>query len=131
MAAPQQSANQGKYYSYVAQDRIWKAHVETEMETTKRWPKRWGFLATPYDQLVEDKHEKVELKIPEHLQVRALTPVEKYIKVDPSPEVPKTTQGLVGWRSTIPQLQLERYGTSRYFKGDFCKQMKWPVEGLE
>ncbi|XP_053549036.1 uncharacterized protein C20orf85 homolog [Bombina bombina] len=128
MAAPKPGSQTG---NFVAQDRIWKSHIETEMETAKMWPKNWGFLATPYDQLVEDQKENIQLKIPEHLQPRSMTPMETYIKVTPSPPIPQTTQGLVGWRSTVPELQLERYGRSKFLKGDFCKQMNWPAEGLD
>ncbi|MEE6506442.1 hypothetical protein FKM82_007668 [Ascaphus truei] len=78
----------------------------------------------------EGKEERVRLKTPEHLKVRPVTPVETYIQVGPSPAVPQTTQGLIGWRSTVPGLQLDRYGTSKYLKGDFCKKMNWPAEGV-
>uniref|UniRef100_A0A8C5WID7 Ciliary microtubule inner protein 1 n=1 Tax=Leptobrachium leishanense TaxID=445787 RepID=A0A8C5WID7_9ANUR len=74
--------------------------------------------------------EAARLATPEHLKIRPVTPLDVYIKVGPSPSVPQTTQGLIGWRSTIPDLQLERYGRSRFLKGDFCKQMNWPPEGV-
>ncbi|KAM4691229.1 ciliary microtubule inner protein 1 [Rhinophrynus dorsalis] len=135
MAALKHSPDQGKKINYVAQDRIWKAHIETEMETAKNWPANWGFLTTSHKELlkneVEEKKKRVRLETPEHMRVRPVTPVEMYIKVAPSPAVPPTTQGLVGWRSTIPELQLERYGRSRYLKGDFFKQMNWPAEGMD
>ncbi|XP_068118170.1 ciliary microtubule inner protein 1 isoform X2 [Hyperolius riggenbachi] len=78
----------------------WKAHIKKELETTKRWPEDWGFLTMPCDE------------------------------VDPSPAVPPTTQGLVGWRSSVPKHALERYGKTNYLKGDFCKRMNWPAEGI-
>ncbi|XP_018411872.1 PREDICTED: uncharacterized protein C20orf85 homolog [Nanorana parkeri] len=118
---------------FVAQDMIWKTHIEKEVETAKRWPENWGFLTTPFTEVDNEEKEhnqKLPLDIPEHLRVRPATPVEEYIKVGPSPAVPQTTQGLIGWRSTVPSLQLERYGKSKHLKGDFCKRMKWPVEGI-
>ncbi|XP_075071405.1 ciliary microtubule inner protein 1 [Mixophyes fleayi] len=132
MEAPQHSPKLGKEINFVAQDMIWKSHIKSEMETAKLWPDNWGFLATPYNELVGNKIEekKVLLTVPEHLQARTVTPLEKYIKVGQSPAVPQTTQGLIGWRSTIPELQLERYGRAKHLKGDFCKSMKWPAEGL-
>nr|DBA21944.1 TPA: hypothetical protein GDO54_013054 [Pyxicephalus adspersus] len=110
-----------------------KTHIKKEEETAKKWPEEWGFLT---GSLTEEKNEekgqngKRRVDISEHLRVRPTTPIEKYIKVDPSPAVPQTTQGLVGWRSTIPSLQLERYGKTRHLKGDFCKRMNWPAEGI-
>ncbi|XP_075427765.1 ciliary microtubule inner protein 1 [Ascaphus truei] len=134
MAAPQHSPKLGKQCNFVAKDNIWKSHIKTEVESAKKWPGRWGFLATSYKELVKDetegKEERVRLKTPEHLKVRPVTPVETYIQVGPSPAVPQTTQGLIGWRSTVPGLQLDRYGTSKYLKGDFCKKMNWPAEGV-
>ncbi|CAH2303063.1 Hypothetical predicted protein [Pelobates cultripes] len=134
MAAPPNSKAIGNESSFVAQDRIWKAHVANEAETAKNWPERWGFLTTSYNELVNNEEavtkEKGRLKTPEHLRVRPVTPLETYIKVGPSPVVPQTTQGLIGWRSTIADLQLECYGRSRFVKGDFCKRMNWPPEGV-
>uniref|UniRef100_A0A8D0HH86 Ciliary microtubule inner protein 1 n=1 Tax=Sphenodon punctatus TaxID=8508 RepID=A0A8D0HH86_SPHPU len=124
----QKSINPAKQFNFVAQDQIWKCHVETEYEAARKWPNRWGFLTTPFEELL--KYEKKEpakpkVELPEHLQIRPVTPVEKYIKVYPSPPVPKTTQGLIGWRSG---LQLERYHQIRSCKGAFHKDLKWPNE---
>ncbi|XP_056403452.1 uncharacterized protein C20orf85 homolog isoform X2 [Hyla sarda] len=112
-----------------------KAHVKKELETTKSWPENWGFLTTPYNEsrtenIMEAKETAPKSKVPDHMNVRIVTPMEQYIKVDPSPALPQTTQGLIGWRSTVPSLQLERYGKTRHLKGDFCKSMSWPAEGI-
>ncbi|KAM8946849.1 ciliary microtubule inner protein 1 [Pelodytes ibericus] len=134
MAATQSSKATGKQDNFVAQDRIWKDHIKTEIETAKKWPESWGYLTTFHDELMkndtEGMKEMTRLKTPEHMQIRPVTPLDTYIKVGPSPSVPQTTQGLVGWRSAIPELQLERYGRSRFLKGDFCKHMNWPPEGV-
>ncbi|XP_044155986.1 uncharacterized protein C20orf85 homolog isoform X2 [Bufo gargarizans] len=112
-----------------------KAHVKKELETTKMWPENWGFFTTPYNKLrtenvMEAKEAVQQIKVPSHMKVRTVTPMEQYIKVEPSPALPQTSQGLIGWRSTVPNLQLERYGRTRYLKGDFCKSMNWPAEGI-
>ncbi|XP_063815129.1 ciliary microtubule inner protein 1 isoform X2 [Pseudophryne corroboree] len=108
------------------------AHIHGSSPAQPSAGQRDQLCGTGYDLLVENKTEenKVQLKVPEHLQVRPVTPVETYIKVGPSPAIPQTTQGLIGWRSTIAELQLEHYGRSKYLKGDFCKSMNWPAEGL-
>ncbi|ETE60395.1 putative protein C20orf85, partial [Ophiophagus hannah] len=61
-----------------------KNHIETEREAARKWPKRWGFLLTPLEELVKDEKKqlaKPKIPLPEHLQIRPVTPVEKYIKV--------------------------------------------------
>ncbi|KFP53126.1 Uncharacterized protein C20orf85, partial [Cathartes aura] len=78
-----------------------KKYIESELEAARRWSHKWGFLKTPLEQLIEDEKKentKPKIQLPEHLQVQPVTPVEKYIKVIPSPPVPKTTQGFIGWR---------------------------------
>ncbi|CAN8191454.1 unnamed protein product [Coccothraustes coccothraustes] len=98
--------------NFIAKDNNWKNRVKNERDAAKRWAEKWGFLKTPLEELLG--HEKKEaakpkLQLPDHLQVRPVTPVEKYIKVLPSPPVPKTTQGFIGWRSGVPELALEHY----------------------
>ncbi|KAM6113084.1 ciliary microtubule inner protein 1 [Pterocles gutturalis] len=114
----------------VARDNCWKKCIETELETAKRWSHKWGFLKTPLELTEDEKKEntKPNIQLPEHLQVRPVTPVEKYIKVMPSPPVPKTTQGFIGWRSAVPGLELERGFQIQSCKGTFFKDLKWPRE---
>ncbi|KAM4030684.1 ciliary microtubule inner protein 1 isoform 1-T1 [Anomaloglossus baeobatrachus] len=131
-AAPQ---HQGKHSNLVAQDMIWKAHVKKEQETTKMWPDNWGFLTASYNEprtesAMKAKEVAQRIKVPDHMKVRTVTPLDQYIKVGQSPAIPQTTQGLIGWRSTVSALQLERYGRTRHLKGDFCKNMNWPAEGI-
>ncbi|XP_058670891.1 uncharacterized protein C20orf85 homolog isoform X1 [Ammospiza caudacuta] len=110
MEAADHRAENKEYINYVAQDKSWKIRIETERDAAKRWAEKWGFLKTPLEELLgPEKKEaaKPKLQLPDHLQVRPVTPVEKYIKVLPSPPIPKTTQGLIGWRSSVPALALE------------------------
>ncbi|KAJ7332087.1 hypothetical protein JRQ81_014267 [Phrynocephalus forsythii] len=123
--------SQKNILNFVAEAQIWKDHVETENEAARRWPKRWGFLLTPVKELLKDEKKepaKPKIPLPEHLQIRPVTPVEKYIKIHPSPPVPQTTQGFIGWRSTVPGLELERYYQIRSCKGAFYKDVQWPNE---
>ncbi|XP_039591358.1 uncharacterized protein C20orf85-like [Polypterus senegalus] len=134
MAAAKPPANPAKTCNFVAQDQIWKSHVHMEEEAARAWPTNWGFLTTSYQELVvnnsEMKKDKSQLELPEQIQTRPTTPPEKYIQVAPSPPLPQTTQGFIGWRSTVPELQLERYG--RVYKGQksFLRDMKWPREAI-
>ncbi|KFQ97291.1 Uncharacterized protein C20orf85, partial [Nipponia nippon] len=108
-----------------------KKYIESELEAARRWSHKWGFLKTPPEELIEDEKKentKPKIQLPEHLQVRPVTPVEKYIKVIPSPPVPKTTQGFIGWRSAVPGLKLERGFQIQSRKGTFYKELKWPCE---
>ncbi|XP_040544294.1 uncharacterized protein C20orf85 homolog [Gallus gallus] len=117
--------------SAVAEDSCWKRYVESELETARRWSHKWGFLKAALEELIEDeKKEKTKptIQLPEHLRIRPVTPVEKYIKVNPSPPVPKTSQGFIGWRSAVPELQLEHCFQIQSCKGAFFKDLKWPRE---
>ncbi|XP_036251925.1 ciliary microtubule inner protein 1 isoform X1 [Molothrus aeneus] len=101
-----------------------KNRVENERDAAKRWAEKWGFLKTPLEELLgPEKKEaaKPKLQLPDHLQVRPVTPVEKYIKVLPSPPVPKTTQGFIGWRSGVPALALEHDYQVQSCKGSVCR----------
>nr|XP_033771015.1 uncharacterized protein C20orf85 homolog isoform X2 [Geotrypetes seraphini]XP_033771016.1 uncharacterized protein C20orf85 homolog isoform X2 [Geotrypetes seraphini] len=71
-----------KEVNYLAQERMWKDHVENETEAAKKWLYNWGFLTTPFEELIknEKKKEIVKIILPEHLQVRPVTPLETYIK---------------------------------------------------
>ncbi|XP_050773789.1 uncharacterized protein C20orf85 homolog [Gopherus flavomarginatus] len=127
----QKSTNPTQQFNFVAQDKIWKYHVEAELEAAKKWSVKWGFLTTPFEELIKDERKeptKPKIELPEHLQIRPITPVEKYIKVYPSPPIPKTTQGFIGWRSSVPGLELERYYQIRSCKGAFHRDLKWPDE---
>ncbi|XP_043946500.1 uncharacterized protein C20orf85 homolog [Protopterus annectens] len=134
MAAPKTNPESKKVCNFVAQDEIWRTRIISELEAAKKWPHDWGFLKTSYQELVgEDAapQQRKKIELPEHLRVRAVTPVEKYIQVKPSPPVPQTTQKLVGWRSTVPGLELECYKESRRGKYSFVKQMNWPIESID
>ncbi|XP_067410726.1 ciliary microtubule inner protein 1 [Emydura macquarii macquarii] len=127
----QKGTNPAQQFNFVAQDQVWKYHIETELEAAKKWSIKWGFLTTPFEELIKDEKKeptKPTIELPEHLRIRPVTPVEKYIKVYPSPPVPKTTQGFIGWRSSVPGLELERYYQIRSCKGAFHKDLKWPDE---
>ncbi|KAM7037906.1 ciliary microtubule inner protein 1 isoform 1-T1 [Acridotheres tristis] len=111
--------------SFVAQENCWKNRIEKEEDAAKRWPEKWGFLKTPLEELLGDEKKedaKPKLQLPDHLQIRPVTPVEKYIKVLPSPPVPKTTQGFIGWRSGDPALALEHNFQIPSCRGAVCSK---------
>lgn len=119
--------------NFVAQDQIWKDHVKHEEVAAKHWPDTWNFLTTKYEDLVKDeipKHEKRHKDV-EPIQMHPVTPIEKYIKVDPSPKpVPKTTAQAIGWRSAERGLALDKYGKYANPKGGLVKQLNWPPEAI-
>ncbi|KAG8513294.1 putative protein C20orf85 [Galemys pyrenaicus] len=87
-------------------------------------------------QLVQSQEEpspaKPRVELPERFRIRPVTPVEKYIKVLPSPPVPKTTQGFIGWRSAVPGLNtyLEHDRETRSCKGAYARELGWPKQGI-
>uniref|UniRef100_A0A8C4WD91 Ciliary microtubule inner protein 1 n=1 Tax=Gopherus evgoodei TaxID=1825980 RepID=A0A8C4WD91_9SAUR len=108
-----------------------KYHVEAELEAAKKWSVKWGFLTTPFEELIKDERKeptKPKIELPEHLQIRPITPVEKYIKVYPSPPIPKTTQDLLAGDHRCQDWNLNVYYQIRSCKGAFHKDLKWPDE---
>jgi hypothetical protein len=135
MAAAQKLGKQVAGCNYVANDEIWKSHVNMEWSASKKWPQNWGFMTTSYkdlaNQVLPPKTEvspKVEL--PESLQPPPITPIEKYIKIGQSPAYPDTSTGFVGWRSTKGDCSLEIYGSYAKGKGGLIKQLNWPHEAI-
>lgn len=53
-------------------------------------------------------------------------------QVLPSPPVPQTTQGFIGWRSAVPGLNkcLELDDEIRSCKGAFARELCWPKQGV-
>ncbi|PNI20399.1 C20orf85 isoform 1 [Pan troglodytes] len=120
----------------VGQDEIWKYRLKAESEARQNWPQNWGFLTTPFEELIKCEEDlptpKPKIELPERFRIRPVTPVEKYIKVFPSPPVPQTTQGFIGWRSAVPGLNkcLERDDEIRSCKGAFARELCWPKQGV-
>ncbi|KAM5246159.1 ciliary microtubule inner protein 1 [Ctenodactylus gundi] len=120
----------------VAQDEIWRYRLKAESEARKNWAHKWGFLTTPFEELIQDEEEphtpKPKIELPEHFRIRPVTPVEKYIKVLPSPPVPQTTQGFIGWRSAVPGLNkcLQHDHEIRSCKGAYARELGWPEKGI-
>ncbi|XP_059179582.1 uncharacterized protein C20orf85 homolog, partial [Physella acuta] len=118
-----------------------KDHVGHEHIATRSWPEHWSFLTKSFDDLVRDdfpnrSHDRTKKDAAKNamkslIEVRPVTPVEKYLKVLPSTKpVPKTTSGQVGWRSTDRVLALEKYGGYARPKGGLVKQLNWPSEAV-
>uniref|UniRef100_A0A0B6ZJA1 Uncharacterized protein n=1 Tax=Arion vulgaris TaxID=1028688 RepID=A0A0B6ZJA1_9EUPU len=128
--------------NYVAQDQIWRDHVDNAHAVATQWPDRWGFLTLDYDELVKDefpnrepdktKRGAAKKALRNLKEARPATPIEKYITVLPSTKpVPKTTAGEVGWRSADKLLALDKYGTYARPNGNILKQLNWPRDAVE
>ncbi|XP_028302185.1 uncharacterized protein C20orf85-like isoform X2 [Gouania willdenowi] len=106
-----------------------KAHVKVEKASAKCWPNKWGFLTDCYKQYEMESMKMKSIKENSNpdLNVRPSTPLEKNIKVSPSPPVPQTSQAVIGWRSAHPHLQLENFGTVHHGRRSFLKELDWPL----
>ncbi|KAM4841749.1 ciliary microtubule inner protein 1 [Thomomys bottae] len=109
MAQKPMSNTAAERMNLVAQDEIWRYRLRAESEARQNWNQKWGFLTTPFEELISGEEfpaPKPKIQLPERFHIRPVTPVNKYIKVLPSPPVPKTTQGFIGWRSGVPGLNM-------------------------
>ncbi|KAM6164516.1 ciliary microtubule inner protein 1 [Rhynchocyon petersi] len=135
MAQKPISTAEAERMNLVAQDQIWKCRLKAENEARKNWAQNWGFLTTPLEELIEHEEPstpKPKLELPAHFHTRPVTPVEKSIKVLPSPPIPETVQGFIGWRSTRPDLNrhLEHDREIRSCKGAYAQELGWPAQGI-
>ncbi|KAL3320403.1 hypothetical protein Ciccas_000909 [Cichlidogyrus casuarinus] len=102
--------------NYVAKDQIWKDHCRNERESAKLWQKNWSFLAA------ETRAD------PETKVVSSLFRAPVTVNRTPKP-VPKTTSGLIGWRSSEAACALEKYPEAPHGKGCIVKRLDWPLMG--
>ncbi|XP_029773632.1 uncharacterized protein C20orf85 homolog [Suricata suricatta] len=136
MAQKPLSTAAAERFNLVAQDEIWKYRLKAENEARHNWAPNWGFLTTPVEELLKGEGEpptsKPRIELPERFRIQPVTPVENYIKILPSPPVPKTTQGFIGWRLGVPGLNrcLEHDSEIRSCKGAYAKELSWPKQGI-
>ena len=52
------------------------------------------------------------------------------VSVGESPKFPLTSTGVIGWRSTKKDCQLNIYGNDGFRKGDIIRTFNWPREGI-
>ncbi|OBS58678.1 hypothetical protein A6R68_10200 [Neotoma lepida] len=122
--------------NFVAQDEIWRYRLMAEYKAQQNWPTKWGYLTTSMEKLLEGEEEphtpKPKIELPSHFRVRPVSPLDKYIKILPSPPIPKTTQGFIGWRSGVPGLNkcLEHDTEIRSCKGAYARELHWPEQGV-
>ncbi|XP_018597793.1 uncharacterized protein C20orf85-like [Scleropages formosus] len=126
MAADAQKSK-GEPKNLVDQDEIWKVHVNAEFESAKAWSNKWGFLAEFYNEVLQQSKKLTEeiekVEVPKHLKTSPPTPLEQYIKIGPSPPVPRTSQAFIGWRSSVAHLQLERFGRVNHGRKSFSEEL--------
>ena len=52
------------------------------------------------------------------------------LKIKSTKPLPSTAARMIGWRSTDPNLKLEKFGSQARKKCDILKVMKWPKEAI-
>ncbi|KAK3915407.1 hypothetical protein KUF71_024678, partial [Frankliniella fusca] len=109
--APGRAGARAVQQDKVLQDGILKEKVHLQEMTRRTWERRWGFLA---EQELAFRQEAAAARV-DPRRVRAHPGGEQQLKrhVDdilPSPPIPRLSSGLVGWRSSQPELSLERVG---------------------
>ncbi|XP_052129559.1 uncharacterized protein LOC113202799 [Frankliniella occidentalis] len=92
----------------VLQDGILKEKVHLQEMTRRTWQRKWGFLA---EQELAFKQEAAAVRVdPRRVRPRGEHQHKRHDAILPSPPIPLLSSGLVGWRSSQPELSLERVG---------------------
>jgi len=113
-------------------EEIFKDHVKKEKFAQKNWKKEHGYIMEEIHEM-EEKLKKIDAEKEKICrksdEVKAAAPKPK--KHQPPP-VPLTTSEMIGWRSTDPRYNLEKYKKSNknHCKGDIVAKLKWPREGI-
>ncbi|KAM8871557.1 ciliary microtubule inner protein 1-like [Synchiropus picturatus] len=105
----------------VHQDEIWKAHVGLEKNSADVWPNKWGFLTEVYKEFERDSAE-LKRSCPVGLPCSPAA-TEKPFQVIASPAVPPTSQAVIGWRSSRPDMKLEKFVTLRHGRRSFKQEL--------
>ncbi|KAM7439740.1 hypothetical protein ABFA07_010929 [Porites harrisoni] len=127
-----------KACNFVHNDEIWKDHVNRELLSQRRWPDKWGFLASEYRKLQQQTlrigQEGLELQQEKNIDREPTEDSEekgkttKRVTRDEKVTFPETTSQMIGWKPKI----LQRNEVERHARGkqDIVKLFKWPREGV-
>ncbi|CBY12713.1 unnamed protein product [Oikopleura dioica] len=114
-------------------DDIYKDHVNKEIYTQKNWKGKHGYILKEVHEMetkLQECHDDKEAISGKIEDWKEKLPVAK---PGPSPPVPQTTTGQIGWRSADPKNNLEvfrKFETNEHRKGDIVSKLNWPREGL-
>ncbi|XP_068683332.1 ciliary microtubule inner protein 1-like [Montipora foliosa] len=128
-----------KACNFVHNDEIWKDHVNSELLSQRRWPDKWGFLASEYRQLqretlkigldsemdIMEEEEKKESTSTEGIEEKNET--RKIVADNDKMIFPGTSSQMIGWRRETHRNEVERHARG---KQDIVKLFKWPREGV-
>ncbi|XP_074662128.1 ciliary microtubule inner protein 1-like [Tubulanus polymorphus] len=125
----------GKHLNFVHNDEIWKDHVQTEMQSQiKKWPEKWGFLTEEYRKMNRILQGKPPTPRPSSGQKCTSTIPLKLPPINQRnvTRFPQTTAQEIGWKSTCPPKNFNKWGqTRRATRTGLLKMFKWPREGIE
>ncbi|XP_021928116.1 uncharacterized protein C20orf85 homolog [Zootermopsis nevadensis] len=93
-------------YDMVKIDGRLKEVIHLEKLTRKQWEKKWGFLRN----IMQMYHDEIKAEGVELKKEQSHPRLVSEMKAPPSPPVPTTSSGFIGWRSSIAEYSLERIG---------------------
>lgn len=115
----------------VSIDEIQKDHVRKEIVASKHWASKFQYYK---DENIKMQEEMKALQAETSHLAEETSDWRESLPVarpEPSPKMPTTTAGRIGWRSSLQQYKLEIYGDhGNCRRGDIVKKFEWPSEGL-
>ncbi|XP_066927356.1 ciliary microtubule inner protein 1-like [Clytia hemisphaerica] len=123
-------------YNIVANDLIWKDHIQKEYTAANQWDDKWGFLSSfiskeVYNEKSDDTDTKPSKSKKKSSEGLKLPPIHSRSVPDKSSKpFPRTSTQFIGWKSQDAENNLEKYG--RYTKPTktFLSEMQWPHEAI-
>ncbi|KAJ7376341.1 hypothetical protein OS493_035267, partial [Desmophyllum pertusum] len=128
------------------QQKYMKDHVNRELLSQRRWPDKWGFLASEYRQLQletlrigqdeldieQEERNSKQVNFPtteDNEEQKAVSEAQTFTgNAEKIMSFPETTSQMIGWKSEV----LQRNEVERNARGkqDIVKLFKWPREGV-
>ncbi|OAF71183.1 hypothetical protein A3Q56_01071 [Intoshia linei] len=118
-----------KDINFVANAKIWTDHCTKENNSVETWKENWSFLVDLEKE--DDEQRKLKERENELSEIKFQHSIDKVnVPTEPS-KLPKTSAGMIGWRSTEKDCLIDILTNVAAPRGNLVKQLKWPEEAID